>query len=88
MFCHFWNHQSAAAGHVDGLWPFAEGTFITQLLGSCGNSATAVAEVAGFYHLLLEGLPILANRIERNSPILNALAFGCNIQQSLWRQAA
>lgn len=75
-------------GATSGLWPLAEGTFITQLLDSCGDSDTAVAAVASFYHLLLEALPVLAGPKEKGSSIVSALAFGCNIMQRLWRSAA
>ncbi|KAL3160392.1 hypothetical protein ABBQ32_010717 [Trebouxia sp. C0010 RCD-2024] len=65
-----------------------QGTFITQLLGGGGSSATAVAEVASFYHSLLEGLPQFSGAAQQGSSIVNALAFGCKIQQSLWRWCA
>lgn len=71
---------------MDGLWPFAEGTFITQLLSTRSSTVIAVPEVAGLYHLLLEGLPVSTEPREHTSPVVNALAFGCNVQQSLWRQ--
>lgn len=75
-----------AAGVLDGFWPLAEGTFITQLLANSGSPATAVAEVASFYHLLLEGLPQWGSgAAQQGSSIVNALSFGCSIQQSLWR---
>lgn len=83
--CNICSIASWAAGAIGGLWPLAEGTFITQLLSNGGSSATAVAEVASLYHLLLEGLPQLTGAEQQGSSIVNALAFGCRIQQSLWR---
>jgi len=69
----------------EGLWPLSEGTFIKQLLESCGSSDTAVAAVASFYHLLLEALPFLAGAGEQGNSTVSALAFGCRILQQLWR---
>ena len=62
-----------------------EGTFIKQLLESCGSSDTAVAAVASFYHLVLEALPVLAGAGEQGNSTVSALAFGCRILQQLWR---
>lgn len=76
-----------AAGQ-DGLWPLAEGTFIIQLLESCGSSDTAVAAVASTYHLLLEALPILAGATGQGDSTVSALAFGCNILKRLWRSVS
>ena len=72
----------------EGLWPLSEGTFIKQLLDSCGSSDTAVAAVASFYHLLLEALPVLAGAEKQGSSTVSALAFGCRILQQLWRSAS
>ena len=80
--------QTYSAEAAEGLWPLTEGTFITQLLDSSGSATTAVAAVAAFYHLLLEGLFVLAGGPEQGSPIVSALAFGCNILPRLWRSAA
>jgi len=73
------------AGAKEGLWPLGEGTFIKQLMESCGSSDTAVAAVASFYHLLLEALPFLAGAGEQGNSTVSALAFGCRILQQLWR---
>lgn len=75
--------QHAAA--QEGLWPLAEGTFITQLLESCGSSDAAVAAVASTYNLLLEALPVLAGATGQGDSTVSALAFGCNILKRLWR---
>ncbi|DBA70054.1 TPA: hypothetical protein ACH3X2_012301 [Trebouxia sp. C0005] len=59
--------SAALIGAKEGLWPLGEGTFIKQLLESCGSSDTAVAAVASFYHLLLEALPVLAGAGEQGN---------------------
>ncbi|KAL0028291.1 hypothetical protein WJX79_007793 [Trebouxia sp. C0005] len=80
--------SAALIGAKEGLWPLGEGTFIKQLLESCGSSDTAVAAVASFYHLLLEALPVLAGAGEQGNATVSALAFGCRILQQLWRWCA
>ena len=46
------------AGAITGLWPLAEGTFVTQLL--TGLPADQLPLVAHLYHLILSSLPVLA----------------------------
>ena len=88
--------QFALAGEMRELWPLAEGTIITQLLGSEQPQDSAVAKVVSFYHMLLLVVPDWDEAFSQgqgrikgglSSALVSGLAFGCNILQGLWRCA-
>ncbi|KAK9903317.1 hypothetical protein WJX75_002686 [Coccomyxa subellipsoidea] len=78
---------SAAQGAVAGLWPLAEGTFVTQLLS--GLKPDQLPLLAHLYHLLLASLPVLAPATgcradKEEARLVNALAMGSSVLPRLW----